>query len=214
MPPVIQCVIGWLDVRVLSHWASATFVGLGWRFHWAVWTTGYWICKCSVILYELGRSFPATAGNFKQIPLLSCHYHAGSIQCVPAATKPDGSHRSFPSMDSKIAQGSCHGCVRLVVIRDMLCATQCGGTLGITSLYEVSNCHHSKLPAVITSLVVNTLGTGYLNCLYAYKRKSTSPVLNVLTCRKSYKVCRNVYNVPPYCLDMLNFNHSLTNYKC
>jgi hypothetical protein len=28
--------------------------------------------------------------------------------------------------------------------------------------------------------VVNTLGTGYLNCLYAYKRKSASPVLNVL----------------------------------
>jgi hypothetical protein len=26
----------------------------------------------------------------------------------------------------------------------------------------------------------NTLGTGYLNCLYAYKRKSASPVLNVL----------------------------------
>jgi hypothetical protein len=28
---------------------------------------------------------------------------------------------------------------------------------------------------------LNTLGTGYLNCLYAYKRKSASPVLNVLT---------------------------------
>jgi hypothetical protein len=28
--------------------------------------------------------------------------------------------------------------------------------------------------------VLNTLGTGYLNCLYAYKRKSASPVLNVL----------------------------------
>jgi hypothetical protein len=28
---------------------------------------------------------------------------------------------------------------------------------------------------------INTLGTGYLNCLYAYKRKSASPVLNVLT---------------------------------
>jgi hypothetical protein len=28
---------------------------------------------------------------------------------------------------------------------------------------------------------VNTLGTGYLNCLYAYKRKSASPVLNVLS---------------------------------
>jgi hypothetical protein len=27
---------------------------------------------------------------------------------------------------------------------------------------------------------INTLGTGYLNCLYAYKRKSASPVLNVL----------------------------------
>jgi hypothetical protein len=26
----------------------------------------------------------------------------------------------------------------------------------------------------------NTLGTGYLNCLYVYKRKSASPVLNVL----------------------------------
>jgi hypothetical protein len=26
----------------------------------------------------------------------------------------------------------------------------------------------------------DTLGTGYLNCLYAYKRKSASPVLNVL----------------------------------
>jgi hypothetical protein len=26
----------------------------------------------------------------------------------------------------------------------------------------------------------NTLGTGYLNCLYAYKCKSASPVLNVL----------------------------------
>jgi hypothetical protein len=29
--------------------------------------------------------------------------------------------------------------------------------------------------------LLNTLGTGYLNCLYAYKRKSASPVLNVLT---------------------------------
>jgi len=28
----------------------------------------------------------------------------------------------------------------------------------------------------------NTLGTGYLNCLYAYKRKFASPVLNVLNC--------------------------------
>jgi hypothetical protein len=28
---------------------------------------------------------------------------------------------------------------------------------------------------------LKTLGTGYLNCLYAYKRKSASPVLNVLT---------------------------------
>jgi hypothetical protein len=28
---------------------------------------------------------------------------------------------------------------------------------------------------------VNTLGTGYLNCLYAYKHKSASPVLNVLS---------------------------------
>jgi hypothetical protein len=27
---------------------------------------------------------------------------------------------------------------------------------------------------------LNTLGTRYLNCLYAYKRKSASPVLNVL----------------------------------
>jgi hypothetical protein len=27
---------------------------------------------------------------------------------------------------------------------------------------------------------LNTLGTGYLNCLYAYKRKFASPVLNVL----------------------------------
>jgi hypothetical protein len=27
---------------------------------------------------------------------------------------------------------------------------------------------------------INTLGTGYLNCLYAYKRKFASPVLNVL----------------------------------
>jgi hypothetical protein len=30
-------------------------------------------------------------------------------------------------------------------------------------------------------LPINTLGTGYLNCLYAYKRKSASPVLNVLS---------------------------------
>jgi hypothetical protein len=29
-------------------------------------------------------------------------------------------------------------------------------------------------------VLLNTLGTGYLNCLYAYKRKSASPVLNVL----------------------------------
>jgi hypothetical protein len=28
---------------------------------------------------------------------------------------------------------------------------------------------------------INTLGTGYLNCLYAYKCKSASPVLNVLS---------------------------------
>jgi hypothetical protein len=28
--------------------------------------------------------------------------------------------------------------------------------------------------------MINTLGTGYLNCLYAYRRKSASPVLNVL----------------------------------
>jgi hypothetical protein len=33
---------------------------------------------------------------------------------------------------------------------------------------------------LLTGLVFNTLGTGYLNCLYAYKRKSASPVLNVL----------------------------------
>jgi hypothetical protein len=31
---------------------------------------------------------------------------------------------------------------------------------------------------------INTLGTGYLNCLYAYKRKSASPVLNVLKATK------------------------------
>jgi hypothetical protein len=33
-------------------------------------------------------------------------------------------------------------------------------------------------PSFVNKL--NTLGTGYLNCLYAYKRKSASPVLNVL----------------------------------
>jgi hypothetical protein len=32
---------------------------------------------------------------------------------------------------------------------------------------------------------LNTLGTGYLNYLYAYKRKSASPVLNVLS-RNTY----------------------------
>jgi hypothetical protein len=30
-------------------------------------------------------------------------------------------------------------------------------------------------------MYLNTLGTGYLNYLYAYKRKSASPVLNVLS---------------------------------
>ena len=143
MPPVIQWVIGWLGVRVLSHWASATLMGLGWCFRWAVWTTGNWICKCSVISYEVGRSFPVIAGHFKKVPLLSCHYHAGGIQCVPDATEPDSTHRSFPSMDSKIALGSGHGCIQLIVIGGTLCATQCGGTLRTTSLFEVSNSHHS-----------------------------------------------------------------------
>jgi hypothetical protein len=37
-------------------------------------------------------------------------------------------------------------------------------------------------PAVTADIFsFNTLGTGYLNCLYAYKRKSASPVLNVLS---------------------------------
>jgi hypothetical protein len=37
---------------------------------------------------------------------------------------------------------------------------------------------------------VNTLGTRYLNCLYAYKRKSASPVLNVL--RNKYTVINHL----------------------
>jgi hypothetical protein len=36
---------------------------------------------------------------------------------------------------------------------------------------------------------LNTLGTGYLNCLYAYKRKSASPVLNVLTSLQAHCLC-------------------------
>jgi hypothetical protein len=128
-------------------------VGPGWHLHWAVWTTGNRICKCNVILYELRWSFSATAGNFKQIPLVSFHYHAGGVQCVPDATEPDSVHRSFPSMDSKVAQGSGHGCVRLVVISDTLRATQCGGALRTASLFEVSNSHRSKLHPVFRSLV-------------------------------------------------------------
>jgi hypothetical protein len=41
---------------------------------------------------------------------------------------------------------------------------------------------HSFKNGVRTAVTVNTLGTGYLNCLYAYKRKSASPILNVLNC--------------------------------
>jgi hypothetical protein len=36
---------------------------------------------------------------------------------------------------------------------------------------------------------INTLGTGYLNCLYAYKHKSASPVLNVLISHCSTSFC-------------------------
>jgi hypothetical protein len=114
--------------------------------------TGNTVSKFNVILCEVDWSFPAAAGNFKRIPLLSCYYHAGGIQRVPDATVPDSTHRSLPSVDSKIAQGSGHGGIQLVVIGDTLCATQYGGTLGITSLYEVYNSHHSKLRAVIRSL--------------------------------------------------------------
>jgi hypothetical protein len=54
---------------------------------------------------------------------------------------------------------------------------------------EYSLLGSSPLPYYLVSLrpkyspqhpVLNTLGTGYLNCLYAYKRKSASPVLNAL----------------------------------
>jgi hypothetical protein len=38
-----------------------------------------------------------------------------------------------------------------------------------------------SIQLVYFAQLLNTLGTGYLNCLYAYKRKSASPVLNVLT---------------------------------
>jgi hypothetical protein len=37
-----------------------------------------------------------------------------------------------------------------------------------------------KVPHITSLHKLNTLGTGYLNCLYAYKRKFASPVLNVL----------------------------------
>jgi hypothetical protein len=39
---------------------------------------------------------------------------------------------------------------------------------------------HDLLNVLVWDVLFNTLGTGYLNCLYAYKRKSVSPVLNVL----------------------------------
>jgi hypothetical protein len=37
-----------------------------------------------------------------------------------------------------------------------------------------------KPETAVSFATLNTLGTGYLNCLYAYKRKFASPVLNVL----------------------------------
>jgi uncharacterized membrane protein len=39
----------------------------------------------------------------------------------------------------------------------------------------------SNFYSLVSMCFLNTLGTGYLNCLYAYKRKSASPLLNVLT---------------------------------
>jgi hypothetical protein len=44
----------------------------------------------------------------------------------------------------------------------------------------------SVLLTLVSGSSVNTLGTGYLNCLYAYKCKSASSVLNVL----------RFYNIP------------------
>jgi hypothetical protein len=48
-------------------------------------------------------------------------------------------------------------------------------------------------------VALNTLGTGYLNCLYAYKRKSASPVLNVLIIPSALKVCITSSHYPWYC---------------
>jgi hypothetical protein len=52
----------------------------------------------------------------------------------------------------------------------------------------------------------NTLGTGYLNCLYAYKRKSASPVLNVLS--DTEKAAQNA--LKSMCTNFLG-NHKLEN---
>jgi hypothetical protein len=45
---------------------------------------------------------------------------------------------------------------------------------------------------ILNGIHINTLGTGYLNCLYAYKRKSASPVLNVLKCKVYVKPFKTV----------------------